>query len=226
MEQLMNDVFYNFLISQCEISVPYYAWAFNWIPFQVRKQLLMLLDAWKAAQMRLTWFQSKQTDFSPDVIDLAFQGEAECRQLFELALKKAYWEALRLSDSNEQHGIFEAPKPDLQFWCQVYERETYEARLAAGEPVLLYEGRCCLYGSLRDYVRILIPGPYPGLRYYEVDENALAPEEEYFWTVAQYEKDNPVRMQYAPMPINTSRFGGYPSLDNKRRGCGASIWRA
>lgn len=205
MEYLMNGAFYSFLISQCTISFEHVWTNFDWIPVQVRMQLVMLLDAWKAAQMRLTWIQSKPTDFSPDVIAHASQEEAEHRRFFELELKKAYQTAERLAHTNWLHGIDKAPVPDLEFWRQVCNRELYEARLAAGEPVVFYEGRCCLYGGLdgscTEYRNTLYPGPYPGLQYYHFFDNAYTSSEGDFWKMAQSERNSDRKMQKKPIPM-------------------------
>ena len=183
-------------------------------------QLIMLLDAWKAAQMRLTRLQGKPTDSAPDVIDRAFQEEAECRQLFYLTLKTAYLDAAKLRQSNEQHDILAAPMPDLEFWRQVCEREIYEARLAAGEPVMFYDGRCCLYGSVCDYDIGrdcgIIPGPYPGLQYYARDNEVFSRDEQYSWRIARVERVENQRTQNTPIPINKSERFETPEVARKR----------
>lgn len=229
----MNGAFYSFLISQCAISFPHAPGAFDWIPFQVRKQLVMLLDAWKAAVMRLEYCRNpgkKDSDFwtdksaaspvSPYDIELASAEKKERWHLFDSALKKAYQDAEKLSGINGQHGILTAPVPDLAFWNQVYEREIYEARLAAGEPVVLYEGRCCLYGSLHDYEigrgYVIVPGPYPGLQYYVFEHELPLYGEQYFWNVALKERANDQRMQYAPIPMDCTTEFESPKEARKR----------
>ena len=202
MEYLMNDVFYSFLTLRGGIGFRHYARFFDWIPFQVRMQLVMLLDAWRAAQMRLTW-----TNSDPEAINLAHHEVEEHWQCFNFALKKAYQEAERLAHANWLHGIDKAPVPDLEFWRQVCARELYEARKAAGEPVVFYEGRCCLYGCFAEYRDPVVPGPYPGLQYYHFFDNAYSSYEEDFWRIAQEERDSDQRMQAKPIPME---YGAIP----------------
>lgn len=173
--------FYNLILLFYRIPFLHVPATFDWIPFETRIQLLLLLDSWKAAIDR----RENIADYGPEIGD-PFPDEQERKTRFEVRFKEAYEDADILRKFGEMSGVLTPPELDSDF-CELFcERKMYEARKIAGEPVYFANGHCCMDMRLW-YDFELNPGPYPGLQnyyisngYYEATEGFIRRYLNYF----------------------------------------------
>lgn len=152
--------FYNFILLFYRIPFPHDPATFDWIPFETRFQLWLLLDSWKAAIMR-----RENIAKYGSYIGASLPDEQERKKRFEVRLKESYDDADKLRELGEMSGVLTPPELDSDF-CELFcERKMYEARILAGEAVFFANGHCCFDMKLwLDHG--FVPGPYPGLQYY------------------------------------------------------------
>lgn len=170
LELIMNG-FFAFIAKFCVIPFPFDLTVFDWIPFETKVELVLLLDRWKAAVDRrehiakYDWY-----------MDTPIEDEQERKTLFETKLEEAYEEAVKRRELANAAGVFVPPELDVEHCEQYCERRVYEARKRANEPVFFANKHCC-YDMELWYGFQLIPGPYPGLEHYFMsawDNNAGA----------------------------------------------------